>query len=74
VFYVTPQAYERLPARVGSLTQGVALIVLPSAALKAGRLPGSRALTAPSFQVSGCVGFSLRSRGRRERRGEIRAA
>jgi uncharacterized protein (DUF58 family) len=75
VFYVTPEAFERLPARVGSLTEGVGLIVLPAAVLDSGRLPGSSSRMAPSFEVSGCVGFQLRSRGRRPR-GErgVRAA
>jgi uncharacterized protein (DUF58 family) len=67
VFYVAPQSSDRLPSRVGSLTQGVALIVLPTAALQNGRLPGSRSSLAPSFEVSQCVGFSVRSRRRRAR-------
>jgi uncharacterized protein (DUF58 family) len=74
VFYVAPQPSERLPSRVGSLTQGVALIVLPAAALPDGRLPHSRSPMTPCFEVSGCVGFSLRSRGRRARsRERVRA-
>jgi uncharacterized protein (DUF58 family) len=65
VFYVTSQSFERLPSRVGGLTQGGGLLVLPAAALDSGQLPGSSSHMPPSFEVSGCVGFQLRSRGRR---------
>lgn len=75
VFYVSPQSFERLPSRVGSLTQGVALIVLPTALLEQGRLPGSDSRMVPSFEVAGCLGFPLHSRGRRLRSARgVRAA
>jgi uncharacterized protein (DUF58 family) len=74
VFYVSPQSFERLPARVSSLTQGVALIVLPTASLQQGRLPGSDS-RAPSCEVAACLGFPLHARGRRMRTARgVRAA
>jgi len=70
VFYVTAQSNDRLPSRVGSLTHGAALIVLPIAGLDVNRLPGSSVKMTPSFEVSGCIGFQLRSRGRHARRAQ----
>jgi uncharacterized protein (DUF58 family) len=65
VLYVAAQPHERLPARVSSLTQGAALVVLPTSTLEGGRVPGWRVTTARSFEVAGCVGLALRSRRRR---------
>jgi uncharacterized protein (DUF58 family) len=67
VLYVASQPFERLTARVGSLTHGVAVVVLPAATLDGGRVPGSRIPMSASFEVSGCVGFTLRERGQRRR-------
>jgi hypothetical protein len=44
--------------------------VLPIAGLDVNRLPGSSVKMTPSFEVSGCIGFQLRSRGRHARRAQ----
>jgi uncharacterized protein (DUF58 family) len=58
LFYVAPQAAERLPAALASAGSGVTVIVLPAAAVQ------PRSAGSPSFEVSGCRGYPLGVRSR----------
>jgi uncharacterized protein (DUF58 family) len=59
LFYVAPQAAERLPAALTTAGSGASVIVLPAAAVQP-RLAGI-----PSFEVSGCRGYVLGARSSR---------
>jgi uncharacterized protein (DUF58 family) len=61
VFYVAAQPLERLPAALAAPGPGTIVVVLPK---DLDSLPPGN----PSFEVTGCQGFALRSRARRKDR------
>ncbi len=60
LFYVTPQASERLPVALSVAGSDASVLVLPATV-------ASRAAGAPSFAVSGCYGYPLGTRSARGR-------
>lgn len=58
LFYVSPQASERLSAALNAAGSGASVLVVPIAL-------ASRPSAAPSFEVSGCHGFVLGARSSR---------
>jgi uncharacterized protein (DUF58 family) len=61
LFYVTPQASERLPAALNAAGSDASALVIPASV-------ASRTAGAPSFTVSGCHGYVLGARPARSAR------